>query len=81
MLRNKIEIRFWKISRLYRVFQIPCQYKNRGFWEVLERIRALYANRNEYSQGRYIEGLTSLNVSIIKFYNFYLFHNPLKQGL
>ena len=24
-------------------------YKNRGSWEVLERIRALYSNRVEYS--------------------------------
>ena len=24
-------------------------YKNRGFWEVLEQIRALYANRDGYS--------------------------------
>ena len=23
-------------------------YKNRGFWEVLERIRVFYTNRDEY---------------------------------
>ena len=27
-------------------------YKNRGFWEVLEPIRALYSNRNGYSHIR-----------------------------
>ena len=42
-------INFYNISRPYSVFYMTYLYKNRGFWEVLEPIRALWANINRYS--------------------------------
>ena len=52
-------------------------YKKRGFWEVLERIRALYANKDEYSYIRvaFRKLRSEKNVQMIVFKNLYRIYN------